>query len=159
MAGNSKFATAIHVAGMLSFADALPLTSDAMAQSCKTNSVVIRRIVGQLTRAGLVTVKMGTGGGARLARPAADITLAEIYAAVEVGSRFSAPKLTGEQGCPVARFVRPVVAHFLRSAENAMIKYLSETTLADVIGEVRQRMCAANAGEIGRIEVSEVTVS
>lgn len=50
MAGNTRLATAIHVAGMLSFAAEMPMTSEAIANSCNTNPVVIRRIIGLLTR-------------------------------------------------------------------------------------------------------------
>lgn len=43
----------------------------------------VQKIVGQLTRAGLLTTERGVGGGVRLARPAAAITIADIVEAIE----------------------------------------------------------------------------
>jgi DNA-binding IscR family transcriptional regulator len=56
-------------------------TSFWLAAQVRTNPVVVRRINGQLARAGLVRVRRGVGG-AFLARPAAAITLEDIWQAV-----------------------------------------------------------------------------
>ena len=141
MAGNSRLATAIHVAGMLSFAEQMPLTSEAIAQSCNTNAVVIRRIIGQLTRHGLVEVKMGTGGGSRLTKAASKITLGEIYVALEEGSLFEVPQFDESHNCETAKIVRPVLAEVLREAEAGLVEKLSRITLADVIEKVKAKMC------------------
>ncbi len=140
MAGNSRLATAIHVAGMLSFADSMPLTSEAIAQSCGTNPVVIRRIIGLLTKSGLVIVKKGTGGGARLTRGPEYITLGEIYDALEEGALFDVPQFEAEHPCPLAKVVRPVLADVLNDAEREMKHYLCERSLAEVIELVRLRL-------------------
>lgn len=145
MAGNSRLATAIHVAGMLSFAEEMPMTSDAIAASCGTNPVVIRRIVGQLTRSGLVSVKKGTGGGARLSRPPAEITLADIYEALDEGALFDVPQLELAHPCPVGRVVRPVLADYLGRAEKEMIGFLAGIRLAEVIDVVRGRLDCSGA--------------
>jgi Rrf2 family protein len=141
MAGNTRLATAIHVAGMLSFAEQIPMTSEAIAQSCKTNAVVIRRIIGQLTRHGLVEVKMGTGGGSRLTKDASEITLAEIYRALEEGSIFEVPQLAETHNCEVGKIVRPVLADILSKAEQGLVEKLNQITLADVIEKVKEKMC------------------
>lgn len=140
MAGNSRLATAIHVAGMLSFAEQMPLTSEAIAQSCNTNAVVIRRIIGLLTRHGLVTVKMGTGGGARLTKNPSDITLAEIYEALEEKEIFDVPQFNENFHCEVGKIVRPVLADVLRQAEQGLIEKLNNITLAEVIEKIKVRM-------------------
>lgn len=140
MAGNSRFATAIHVAGMLSFAEQMPLTSEAIAQSCNTNPVVIRRIIGLLTRHGLVTVKMGTGGGARLTKRPHELKLSEIYAALEEGSVFEVPQFDQTHQCELGKIVRPVLANVLHQAEQGLIDKLSQLTLADVIEQVKIEM-------------------
>lgn len=140
MAGNSRLASAIHVAGMLSFADSMPLTSEAIAQSCGTNPVVIRRIISLLTKSGLVVVKKGTGGGARLTRGPEYITLGEIYDALDEGALFDVPQFGSEHPCPLARVVRPVLADVLGEAEREMKHYLYERSLAEVIELVRLKL-------------------
>ncbi len=149
MAGNSKLATAIHIAGMLSFADKMPLTSEMIAQSVGTNPVVIRRIIGLLTKNNLVKVKMGTGGGASLAAPAEDISLGDIYAALDEDSLFDVPQFADEHQCAIGKIVRPVLAEILSSIEKKLLDELTNTTLADVIGKVKLKMtenCNKNNG-------------
>ncbi len=137
MAGNSRLATAIHVAGMLTFAEQMPLTSEAIAQSCNTNAVVIRRIIGLMTRHGLVTVKMGTGGGARLTKNPSEITLAEIYKALEEGAVFDVPQFEESHHCEMGKIVRPVLAEVLNDAEQSLLEKLNQITLEDVIQKVK----------------------
>jgi Rrf2 family protein len=140
MAGNSKLATAIHIAGMLSFAERIPLTSEELAQSCGTNPVVIRRIISLLTKSGLVTVKKGTGGGARLARGPEFIMLGEIYDALEEGAVFDVPQFDPGHPCLLAKAVRPVLGEVLDEAEREMRHYLNDRSLAGVIELVRLRL-------------------
>jgi Rrf2 family protein len=149
MAGNTRLATAIHVAGMLSFADKVPLTSENIAQSVNTNAVVIRRIIGMLTKAEIVKVKMGVGGGACLAKSPEAITLAEIYLALEENSVFEVPKLEESHECVMAKIVRPVLAEVLHEVELNLLENLRKITLAEVIGRVhlemlRQGICGEN---------------
>ncbi len=60
-------------------------TSGRLALIVNTNPVVVRRIAGQLARAGLIRVRRGPGG-ADLARPPDEITLDDVWRAVNAGS-------------------------------------------------------------------------
>ncbi|MEP6901213.1 MAG: Rrf2 family transcriptional regulator [Actinomycetota bacterium] len=140
MAGNSRLATAIHVAGMLSFTDKMPKTSDNLAKSVNTNPVVIRRIIGLLTKNGIVKVKMGAGGGACLAKKPEEITLAEIYLALEENTVFDVPQLDESHHCHLSKIVRPVLSEILQKAEENLLEGLRQVTLADVIEKVKTRM-------------------
>jgi Rrf2 family protein len=140
MAGNSRLATAIHVAGMLSFADKMPQNSDNLAQSLNTNPVVIRRIIGLLTKNGIVKVKMGAGGGACLAKKTSEITLSEIYLALEENTVFDVPQLKETHNCHLSKIVRPVLSEVLHEVELNLLESLGKITLADVIERVHTRM-------------------
>ncbi len=63
------------------------MTSEFIVGSVNTNPVV-RRILTMLSKAGLVDTQEGAGGGVRLVKPAADIDLRAVYAAVEADSLF-----------------------------------------------------------------------
>jgi Rrf2 family protein len=154
MAANTRLAVAIHAMGMLAFGEALNVTSDDIARSVRTNPVVVRRLLAQLTRRGLVAVKQGAGGGARLTRPPEQIALSEIYLALGEGPLFQVPLLGETHECAVGRSVGPVLTGVLLRAEKGLLAELQSVTLADVIGKVMRRMkrqgCARNASAASR---------
>lgn len=154
MAANTRFAVAIHALGMLAFGDELHVTSDDIAKSVRTNPVVVRRLLAQLARRGLVSVKLGAGGGARLARPPEQVTLADIYLALGEGPLFQVPVLDETHECAVGRSVGPVLTVVLTRAERGLLDELRAVTLFDVIGRVTRRMkrdgCARRSEQSGR---------
>ena len=83
---NTKFTVAIHtlvtIASLQDRSDKFA-TSDNIAWSVNTNPVVIRRLVAKLRKAGLVTSQPGVGGGMQLTRSAEQITLFDVYNAIE----------------------------------------------------------------------------
>ncbi len=141
MAANTRFAVAIHTAAMLAFADKLRVSSETISRSVSTNPVVVRRVISLLAKHGIVEVRKGQAGGAALSRPPSEITLEEIYQAIEPHPLVSVPKSAGESSeCRVARFAGPVLAEFFASAEAGFLDRLSGFTLADVLAAVEQRM-------------------
>ncbi|HET9018041.1 MAG TPA: Rrf2 family transcriptional regulator [Acetobacteraceae bacterium] len=83
-----RFTVATHILLLLAGAPERPgeggaesATSFWLAARVHTNPVVVRRISGQLARAGLLRVRRGAGG-AVLARPADAITLEDVWLAV-----------------------------------------------------------------------------
>lgn len=131
----TRFAVAIHVLLLLA-SDAVPrpATSGRLAASVNTNPVVVRRITGLLARAGLIQVKRGPGG-AELARPAAGISLADVWEAVNPGCRrpllpvHAAP----DPHCAVGRNVGTVLGRAFDLAEAAMQAELRRTTLEGLL--------------------------
>ena len=71
MAANSKFAVAVHALAVIAHHDEQRHTSRAIAGSISTNPVVIRRLLSQLAKAGIVESTHGAKGGFTLAKPAA----------------------------------------------------------------------------------------
>jgi len=138
MAQNHRFALAVHSAGMIAFGDRMVVTSEAIARSVGTNPVVVRRVFALLVRAGLVEVRKGQNGGALLTRPPEQITLGEIYRAVEPGCALPVPELHVPDQCAVGKLVGPVMKMFFRRAEDCMVKQLDSTRLADVIKKVQE---------------------
>ena len=68
----------------------------------------MRRIVGKLAAAGIVRTMRGAGGGVRLARPAAEISLLDVLRAMEGGVTLNAcvaspPACPLSESCPVQR--------------------------------------------------------
>ncbi|MCI8468972.1 MAG: Rrf2 family transcriptional regulator [Eggerthellaceae bacterium] len=118
-------------------------TSDFIAGSVNVNPVVIRQVLQKLKGAGLVEVERGAGG-ARLARAADEITLLDVFRAVESvdGSLFGFHESPNPE-CPVGRAVRPVLGERLDGAQRALEESLGATTLADLVADVRAQDGAA----------------
>ena len=144
MAANARLAVAIHTLGMLAFADECPVTSEKIAESVQTNAVSIRRLFQALGKAGLVVGQMGPNGGARLARTPDQITLADIWHAVDDDALFALPRSGGNPSCSLNRAVRPVLVQVFREATAALEASLARVTLADVIGRVHARAGASH---------------
>lgn len=137
MALSARFAVAVHTLGLLALAGGGPVSSERIAESVRTNAVTIRRLFQALGRAGLVTGQMGPNGGARLARPAAEISLAEVWRAVEVGDLFAYAASGGNPTCAVSCGVQPVLGEIFDHAEQALERALAGVTLATVVERVR----------------------
>lgn len=137
MALSARFAVAVHTLGLLALAGGGPVSSERIAESVRTNAVTIRRLFQALGRAGLVVGQMGPNGGARLARPAERITLAEVWRAVEAGDLFAFAASGGNPGCAVSCGVQPVLGEIFDDAELALERVLAGVTLATVAERVR----------------------
>jgi Rrf2 family protein len=131
MKRNDRLSVALHVLLHMAERDGAPMTSAEMAACVDTNPVVIRRTFAGLREAGIVTSDKGHGGGWRLARPAADIALADVQRAlgesiVPLAVREESP------GCLVERAVVEAVDDALREAEKVVEARLASLSLADL---------------------------
>lgn len=61
----------------------VPLQAPMLAEQTQIPAPTVQKLVSQLARAGLLVASRGSGGGVRLARPAAAINLADIIEAIE----------------------------------------------------------------------------
>jgi Rrf2 family protein len=116
-----------------------PVTSEVIAGSVNTHPVVIRRMLGALRAAHLVTSQGGNGGGWRLVGEPAAITLREVYGAVEEETLFPLHHRPPNPNCPVGREIQQVLSRRIGVARQALEAELGRTTIADVLREVQAR--------------------
>lgn len=136
MAANSRLTIAAHALAWMALAKQRGqgvLTSDQVAASVNTNAVIIRRSLGDLRRAGLVEVRHGAGAGWSLARPAGEITMLEVYDAVEREPLFAMHHTEPNLECPVGKGIRPALGHVYSEIEQAVRREMRRTTIADVL--------------------------
>ncbi|MBV9772582.1 MAG: Rrf2 family transcriptional regulator [Gemmatimonadetes bacterium] len=136
---NSRFATAVHILTLVARGEGEPVTSEYVAGSVNTNPSLVRRLLSQLTRAGLTTAQMGAGGGALLARPADRITLRDVYRAVDEGEIFAMHREQPNPACPVGRNIQSLLEARFDAATRALERELERTTIADVAADVGAR--------------------
>lgn len=133
---SSRFAVAVHILALLESGGGEPVRSERIAGSVNTNPAVVRRLLVQLARAGLTTSRRGAGGGALLARPAAEITLREVYCAVEGGELFAMHHGAPNKCCPVGRHIQSALEVATDAARSALEASLEGMTVADVVESV-----------------------
>jgi Rrf2 family transcriptional regulator, iron-sulfur cluster assembly transcription factor len=113
-------------------ADPVPLS--AVAERQHISLAYLEQLFLRLRRAGLVNSERGRAGGYRLGRDAASITVAEVMAAVEEGTRMT--RCAGELGTPCLPGER-CLTHGLWDALGEHIGgFLAGVTLKDVLAGI-----------------------
>lgn len=112
------------------------VTSSLLAQSVGSNPVVIRNILSALKKAGLITVPRGTGG-AELCVDPAQITLQQIYAALEPSGMPCLIKIhpCQDRPCPVAQNIHRVLEPAYHRIEDSIRQTMEQITLESMIEE------------------------
>ncbi|MGG1400860.1 Rrf2 family transcriptional regulator [Bacillus salipaludis] len=137
MSISSRFAVGIHILTLIEINKEGISSSEFLAGSVNTNPVVIRKIMGMLKKAGLVEVHPGIAG-AKLARDISDITLLDVYKAVNVVQENELFSVHEEPNpaCPVGRNIQDTIGPLFTSAQVAMEKTLENVTLGDVVKDI-----------------------
>lgn len=138
MAANSQFSMAVHVLSMLARAEDENLKSDDLAKSVNTNPVVIRRLLSQMSQAGLVISQTGANGGSRLSRRPEEISLAEIYKAVGCSGVFALHAKEPNKDCPVGKNIEAVLCCLQKEIDRSIEEKLARYTLQNVFELVEQ---------------------
>ncbi|MGI8772138.1 MAG: RrF2 family transcriptional regulator [Acidobacteriaceae bacterium] len=129
MAANTRFATAVHVLVLLASNPDSLKTSSVMAEQLQTNAVVIRRILSLLQQADLITSQKGPAGGSRPTHSAKDISLADIYRAVDAGNALHIPVARGGGVVRINASLERVYAE----GRDCFLEALEGTTLAQLL--------------------------
>ena len=141
MKRNSRLALALHTLGHMAADTDRTRTSSDIAQHAGTNPVVVRRVLGKLREAGILTSEKGHSGGWRLVRDPRSITLADVYLALD--ERLVAADETSETSdCCIEHELHRRVWMEIESIEQTLIERLAATTIADV-QEIEDCACRA----------------
>lgn len=137
---SSRFTIAVHILICIeTFKNDYKITSDFLASSVNVNAVVIRRLLQQLKKAGIINVKRGSGG-AEMARSPEEITLLDIYNAVECveeGRLFHFHE-NPSQECPVGKNIHAVLDVRLEEIQKAMEQEMRSISIQDIINDTKK---------------------
>ena len=136
MAANTRMATAVQILCVIAYKGAAGTNSEVVARSLHTNPVVVRRLLKSMQGHGLVDIRPGKDGGVQLARSPADITLDQIYDAVEIEPEVFALRPQGNPKCPVDQRMKGLLAPIFEATDNAVTTTLRQTTLASLVSAI-----------------------
>lgn len=126
---NLQFATAAHILTLLAGSKET-ISSTYLAGSININPAVVRKSLILLREQGLVETKEGKGGGVRLAKPASEILLSDIYKAVNSGPLLGRTNHPNPE-CLVGRQINDHLFELYAEADKAIVKKLDGITLQD----------------------------
>jgi DNA-binding IscR family transcriptional regulator len=119
-----------------------PMTSEKLAECMDTNPVVVRRTMGLLRKAGIVTSARGHSGGWRIRADLESVTLRDLHhvlgepAIFAIGNRNETPE------CLVEQAVNAALGEAFRETEALLLERFANVTLADLVGDLGRRHAA-----------------
>ncbi|MEH7381842.1 Rrf2 family transcriptional regulator [Bacillus sp. JJ1533] len=140
MSISSRFSVGIHILSLIHLTKEDECSSGFLASSVNTNPVVIRKIMGMLKKANLIKVHPGVAG-AKLAKRPTEITMLDIYKAVDVvkdGELFSVHD-SPNPDCTVGRNIQNTIEPLFAQAQFAMEKVLASVTLEDIVDGIYEK--------------------
>ena len=146
MAGLLKMSEAVslglHAAALLADHDDGPCTTRRLAGRLEASEAHLAKVMQRLAKAGLVASTRGPRGGFVLAAPADEITLLEVYEAIEgpvepTGCLFGAP-VCGGKAC--------IFGGVLSEVETRLRNFLAGTRLSDLRPALARQKESTHAG-------------
>lgn len=122
-----------------------PMTSEKLAVCMNTNPVVVRRTMGLLRDAGLVTADRGHGGGWRIAKDLAGVTLRQLHKALGEPALFAVGNRVERPDCLVEQTVNVVLDGAFADAEGVLMQRFESVTLADLAADFVRRHATRRA--------------
>lgn len=136
MAANTRLACAVQILCVIAYTGPDGTTSQVVSRSLQTNPVVIRRLLKDLQKAGLVTIRPGKDGGVHLAQNPDDITLAQIHRAVETDPEIFALRPEDNMNCAVGSKIRGILTPIFAAADTAVLQTLQQATLGSLARQI-----------------------
>lgn len=115
-----------------------PQTSEVLAKSMGTNPAVFRRTMAGLRKAGLVQSGKGHGGGWRLSRPLTELSLLDVYNALNRPTLFAIGNRDENPDCRVQKNVNAALSETMAQAEALFIDRFGQVTLDQLAPKKRE---------------------
>lgn len=136
---NTQFSIAVHLLAGLGFGVTDNATSTKLAGSVNACPSFVRRILAKLSKAGLIQTRTGKTGTCTLARRPQDISLLDVYAAVEAPKVFAIHEYPTQKKCAVSCHIKSSLEKVLEHSQKTMEDSLAKVSLAEVIADIKHR--------------------
>lgn len=130
-----SFGIGLHAMVALAYNQGQRLPSSLLAKSIGANAVTVRRILAQLSAAGLVETVSGPGGGSCLARAASKITAYDVYAAIGEPPFVTGHSKDPQNVCIVSECMPAIFQRLENEVAGKAIPVLRKTTLQSLVDQ------------------------
>lgn len=129
---STKFSVSIHILSVIALSDGQPVTSEYIAGSINTNPALVRRLMSKLKKAGFIKTQTRLGATG-LAKSCSDISMKDIFKAVEVDGPIFAIHEDTNTNCPVGARIGKVVEHVNNQVQSKFEDELASIYLSDIL--------------------------
>jgi Rrf2 family protein len=138
MAKNVQFSIAVHIMAGLAYGCGQDRTSGELAKSVNTSPSFVRRVLAKLSKAGLVATSTGKKGKCWLAKDPKNISLLDVYTAVDAPNAIAIHGYKEQKNCPVSCQIKTALEHALGKTQKALESSLRSISLAEIVSEVKK---------------------
>jgi Rrf2 family protein len=131
---NTQFSIAVHI--LVGIEKYGKVNSNDLAESVNANPIFIKRIIAKLSSFGLVSTTSGRNGGSILARQAENITLLNVYKAVEAPKVFMVHSYPKNMSCKISTHIQNTMGEVLDDVQTVFEKQLSSISIKNVLEKV-----------------------
>lgn len=136
MAYSTKLSIAIHILlAIVRFEAEERQTSTALANSIQINPVIVRNLIQKLKAAGLVQVDKGVGG-AHLVRTPDEISLYDIFIAVEEKQELFKQHDNTNLNCPLGYQIEGLIRPDFEDLERQLYQHMKEKSLQELVNRM-----------------------
>ncbi|MCS4487115.1 Rrf2 family transcriptional regulator [Staphylococcus americanisciuri] len=148
MSISSRFSIGIHILTLIETTKDEVASSEYIAGSVNANPAMIRKIMGMLKKSGLIDVRPGVAG-ARLAKDLTEITLLDIYKAVNAVKDDTLFNMhdNPNPNCEVGRNIQATIEPIFYMAQHALEQVFANVTIDTIIDDVQAREAARTSTE------------
>lgn len=118
--------------------------SKSIARHIRSGVSFMRRIMAPLVKVNIVEAREGRDGGYLLARSPEEITLKEVYLALQMTEPLSTALIESTSDCTSGRVMNNVFSDFAIEAENNLLGFLCNYTLADFVQRASHKTLEPN---------------
>ena len=136
---STRVSDAVHILAFIALNRNEALTSQRIAESIRTNPGCVRQLMVSLRRYGIMTSVQGHARPA-LSRAPADISLLDIYRAVEGGKPLLHLDTHTNPGCGVGVNIQLALQDYFDKVQNRAEDEMSRITLQDVLDRYEEKL-------------------
>ncbi|GEO79692.1 transcriptional regulator [Companilactobacillus mindensis DSM 14500] len=133
---STRFSDSVHILAFIEIYKSLKLSSELIASSIETSPVVVRRLMSTLRENDLIDTKKGSAEP-KLSRSPREITLLDVYLAVEGDKQLFTLDTNTNPECIVGGNIQKVLGNYYEDAKMAALRKFNNVTLQDIIESIQ----------------------